>query len=305
MATAAKQQVSLKIADLFSIFTRERQTLRNVSPKTLIWYRASYRAFASHLEPLTLDDDIRSAVKAGIMGLANRISPVSINGHLRCLNCFFNWLHVEGYLKDRLKFGKLKEPESLPKVLPDHDIDILLSYKPTPAQERAAHVIALAILDIGARIDELRNLKKDQIDFDTCVLLIDKGKGRKQRQLPFSPILRSHLMKYIRHHTLTQPNYGASEYVFVTKSGRIYSYRNLMRALHTLGTKAGIPVLRFHQLRHSMATQYLRGGGNVVLLRRILGHSSVTTTMRYEHLCTQDLAAAHKDHSLLVLRAKR
>jgi len=42
------------------------------------------------------------------------------------------------------------------------------------------------ILDIGARIDELRNLKKDQIDFDQCVLLIDKGKGRKQRQLPFS-----------------------------------------------------------------------------------------------------------------------
>jgi integrase/recombinase XerD len=110
-------------------------------------------------------------------------------------------------------------------------------------------------------------------------------------------------MKYIRHHTLTQANYAASEYVFVTKSGRPYSYRNLMRGLHRLAEKAGIPVLRFHQLRHSMATQYLRGGGNVVLLRRILGHSNIATTMRYEHLCTEDLAAAHVEHSLLNMRA--
>jgi site-specific recombinase XerD len=128
------------------MFTTERQMLRNVSPKTLIWYRASYRAFEPYLGPLAVNQDIRSAVKAGIIGLGARLSPVSINGHVRCLNCFFNWLYTENYLKDRLKFGKLKEPESLPKTLPDKDIDILLAYKPTHGQEKTAHVIALAIL---------------------------------------------------------------------------------------------------------------------------------------------------------------
>ena len=110
MATAVKQQTSLKISDLFQVFVRERELLKNVSPNTLIWHQQSYRAFQPFIGTLDIDDDLRGAVKAGIGNLAGHLKASSVNGYVRSMNAFFNWLHAEGYVKDRLKFGRLPAP---------------------------------------------------------------------------------------------------------------------------------------------------------------------------------------------------
>ena len=52
-----------------------------------------------------------------------------------------------------------------------------------------------------------------------------------------------------------------------------------------------------HTLRHSMATMYVRGGGNIYALQQILGHTSITTTSIYIHLAQGDVAADHAAHS--------
>ena len=186
----ASPQTSLRISDLFPVFIQERKVLKNVSPKTIIGYQCAYKAFESSLDPLTVADDLRGAVKAGIDSLHSRLSPISINDYLRCLNAFFNWMQTEGYLKDRLKIGKLTEPETLPKILPEQEIDKVLLYKPQRMTERTIHLMALCILDVGPRINELLHLRKDQIDFSQSTLFIARGKGRKQRQVPISQPLR-------------------------------------------------------------------------------------------------------------------
>jgi integrase/recombinase XerD len=56
----------------------------------------------------------------------------------------------------------------------------------------------------------------------------------------------------------------------------------------------GLPQSGFHRLRHSFATSYLRNGGDVVRLSETLGHSQLSTTMRYLHLVTEDLAEPHQ-----------
>jgi integrase/recombinase XerD len=62
--------------------------------------------------------------------------------------------------------------------------------------------------------------------------------------------------------------------------------------------------LHFH-LRHTFATSYIRNGGDVVRLQRILRHASITTTMRYVHLQTGDLQKDHQQFSVLATVSKK
>jgi site-specific recombinase XerD len=304
MSKAARKPAA-RIADLFPVFVQERKVLKNVSPSTLKYYASSYHAFAQWLDPLTVEDDIRVAIKQGIQALTTRIQAVTINDYLRCLAAFCNWMFIERYRKDRAQLPKLMEPECLPKLLPQTDIDKILAYKPVKRTERSVHLLALCILDIGPRIDELLHLRKDQIDLKENVLFISQGKGRKQRQLPISEPLRAAIMKFLHHRGITEPSYLQSPYVFTTRSGKLLSYRNARRSLQRLQIKLGIPMLRFHVMRHTFATSFLRSGGKVTYLRRFMGHKNINTTMRYEHLATEDLSATHLDHSLLVLRQRK
>jgi integrase/recombinase XerD len=87
--------------------------------------------------------------------------------------------------------------------------------------------------------------------------------------------------------------------MFPARTGGTWHYRNARRAYYGLLERLGFPRTGFHHLRHTMATSYLRAGGDVVRLSMILGHTEVSTTMRYSHLLTEDLQAPHQRLSIL------
>jgi integrase len=90
--------------------------------------------------------------------------------------------------------------------------------------------------------------------------------------------------------------------LFPTGEGGRQIQRNMLRDLKLLGTKLGITGVRvsFHTFRHTFAVNYLRAGGNLYYLSRILGHSSMKTTERYlQSLGVEDLRAVHDRLSLL------
>jgi site-specific recombinase XerD len=78
-----------------------------------------------------------------------------------------------------------------------------------------------------------------------------------------------------------------------------WEHRNARRSyycfLQSLGREQG----GFYLLRHTFATQYVRSGGDVVRLSIILGHTEVSTTMKYRHLLTEDLQRPHQSLSIL------
>ena len=87
--------------------------------------------------------------------------------------------------------------------------------------------------------------------------------------------------------------------VFPTRGGAKLNQRNALRAHHILLKRLAIPKSGFHRLRHTFATSYLQNGGEVVRLSRVLGHTQITTTMRYLHLMTADLQEPHQQLSIL------
>jgi integrase/recombinase XerC len=92
-------------------------------------------------------------------------------------------------------------------------------------------------------------------------------------------------------------------FVFSTRSGIALSQRNADRDLKYIGRQLRLS-LRWHLLRHVFGTLFIRAGGNVADLQRIMGHRSVTTTMLYVHAQTSDFVLAHNTLSPLARAAR-
>ena len=77
---------------------------------------------------------------------------------------------------------------------------------------------------------------------------------------------------------------GFSGYVFLTPKGTPYRKEDSLKySFKRACERAGIENLRFHDLRHTAATHMIEGGASIVAVSKILGHSSLATTMRYAH----------------------
>jgi integrase/recombinase XerD len=149
----------------------------------------------------------------------------------------------------------------------------------------------LLIIDTGLRVNECLTLKKNQIDFDNLLLYV-VGKGNKERIVPFSYELRKVLFKYSATHSF--------ELLFCTKSGCKVAYDNILRDFYVLIKKLGInPDGAFHSFRRTFATNYVRNGGNPLVLQRMLGHTTLQLTNVYIKLITEDLQKEQHRTSLL------
>jgi integrase/recombinase XerD len=108
--------------------------------------------------------------------------------------------------------------------------------------------------------------------------------------VPISTDMRKVLYRYAAKHS------GPGRLLFGTRNNTLVTVRNFERDFKAIGAKLGITGVRFspHTLRHTFAVSYLRAGGNLFYLSKILGHSSVTTTQKYlQSVGVDDLQAVH------------
>lgn len=151
-------------------------------------------------------------------------------------------------------------------------------------------MLALTLLDAGIRLDEALSLCVQDCNLDDLLLTVT-GKGRKQRVIPFSMELRRLLAKFIMDFC---PH--AHQFIFGTKQCRKLSQRNVLRDIKALCVRLGFTAPRrtVHATRHTFATEYLRRGGSLFHLQKVLGHPSLEMVRRYAGLVTADLQAAHE-----------
>jgi site-specific recombinase XerD len=272
-------------------FTQERKYLKNVTPRTLTWYRHSFKAFERAI-----------GNKAEIVGRISEmrergINPISVNTYLRCINAYLRWLHTE-HGQPLIKIPRLKEEQTVLATLTPEHVKRLLQFSPRGRNLKRAHTLTLLLLDTGLRFAEALGLTWDRVDLDNLVLKV-LGKGGKHRVVPISLECRKVLYRW------RQQQQRVGDLVFPTRSGIQSSQGNVGRDVRLLGQRVGITGVRFspHTFRHTFAVSYLRAGGNVLYLQRILGHSSLEMTNRYTRsLGIDDLSAVHSKLSLLSRR---
>jgi site-specific recombinase XerD len=186
-----------------------------------------------------------------------------------------------------IRLDKIKEAQKvMPAVGPQH-ISRLLRWKPVERNGPRLKTLTLTALDTGLRVHELLSLPRHPVDLDNLVLRV-RGKGNKERLVPVSVELRKVLFRHLQTHR--------HQLVFCTRDGVALSQRNVLRDFKAVCRDLGITGVRasFHTLRLTFAVSYLRAGGNLFYLSKILEHSSVTTTQKYlQSVGMDDLQAVH------------
>jgi|ERR1035437_37404 integrase/recombinase XerD len=282
-----------KYGKLFMRFVAARQSLHNVTDATVVWYVSSWKAYRDHVAQATTERDLRQHLYDGITAFGQRgVRPVTVNTATRCMQAFLNWLLEIEHIERPIKLPKLKVEERVLRVLSMEQIANLYHYVPKNMCQRRIHAITVLLLDTGIRTAEMLNLSPREVDFKTRTLRV-MGKGRKERVVPFSQLAGEVLFKYLAERKVD------CDYVFATEQGRKLDKRNVLRNIKQIGRRCGIPAsaICLHRCRHSFATQYIAGGGQVVQLQKILGHSEIETTMQYVHPQMADTQRDHARHS--------
>lgn len=274
---------------MFEQFIKERQYLQNVSPRTIQWYRESFKWLGT---PTPSKDQLKDFV---IRMRQKGLKPTSCNNRIRAVNSYLHWNNGSEGEKcssgcQHLRVHKLKEVHRVLPTFTPENIKKIAAWKPTDFYSKRLHTILLALADTGCRIDELLTLKWSDVDMDNLLLTV-MGKGSRQRRIPFSFALRKHLCRFKHEHQL----------VFPTRRGSKLGRREVLRDCKKLCGRLDIPVPErtLHAFRHTFAVNYLRRGGSVFHLQKCLGHSSLDMTRVYANLNVDDLQKMHQQITLL------
>ena len=173
----------MDIPKLQELFVQERRYLHNVSPKTLEWYKYSFRAFEPYLRSCP-PEGMKQALKAAVIALRqNRLQPVSLNDYIRAVNAFLRWAKDESYLPELIRLDYLKEEQKLIATLSAQQVKRIADWKPVGFCSKRLHTLCCLLLDTGLRFEEALALHREDIDLDNLLMRV-RGKGGKHRVVP-------------------------------------------------------------------------------------------------------------------------
>jgi integrase/recombinase XerD len=262
------------LASTAEAFLKAGVYLRNWTPRTAQTYRQGLAClYQSVAEPIPT----KASLDAWVIAMRERgLTPGGCNMYIRTVNSYLSWLHEEGHMTAALRVKVLRAPVHQKTLLSASDIRALLLFKPRTVIERRTWTLILLLLDTGVRVSEALNVERSRVNLDAMTLMVF-GKGRKERLVPFSLELRKALFRW-----QTLPREHSSRLLFATRSGLPLTYRNAFRDVQRLCRCVGIskPVYP-HLFRHQFAVTYIRQGGDIYRLSRLLGHTAVTTTQIY------------------------
>lgn len=250
-------------------------------------------------------------------------SPATVARRVAALRTFFAWCYEHDVVAAdpaaRLKTPKRRK--RLPRALSEPAAVAALDQAGTASRwpARDELIVALAIA-CGLRLDEIANLRVEQLLGDGPEYLVVRGKGDKERRLGVPPVVREALAVYLptRADTLDRLGLDATTVVISSRPRPVKNRRGEVvgttvessretvayvvdRLLRRLGVRQ--KQVRVHALRHTFATLGLQTGAlNLRQLQAALGHASLATTQLYTEVSDDDLAGAMAAHPLAKAR---
>lgn len=270
------------LSDLFARFLKEKQFLANISPKTVRSYQQALNAYqrvlAGRLDTGGGLPD-KDSLKDFVIGMRKGgLSLGACNVYIRSFNSFLSWLHQEGFTSEPLKIKQLPQAKKVIPIFSEKHVEALIRFKPKGQYEWRLYALISLLIDTGARIDEGLGALVSNVDLDNLVIKV-RGKGNKERLLPISIELRKILWVYLSKHRFKVP----SDYLFPTRHGARLEYHNTLRDIRELCGRLGVEGVRLspHGFRHFFSCNFIKQGGDIYRLSRLLGHTSIKTTEIY------------------------
>jgi len=268
------------------------------SLQTIRWYEQKLRTFTDHLRsrrlPLSASAVTPEILRGFIAHLQTTgVSPLTVRGYAQVTKGLFTWLEEEGYMAEspvrRVKMPKI--PRYVVRPLEDEQMRQLLSaINPRTSAGTRDLAILLLLLDTGMRLGELAGLTlaEGQLALKSGMLRVF-GKGSRERFVPVGVTAQSALRRYIHLH---RPE-SYTDALFLGAQRAALTDEGIRQVVRRVANRAGVAGVHPHKLRHTAAVTFLRAGGDVFALQRILGHSTLAMTRNYVTLSDLDIKAAH------------
>ena len=282
----------IPITEKYLEYCKSQKKLDN---KTIKAYRIDLKQFATFLN----NTDVHSLSVADIenfIGYLHRnFKPKTVKRKLASLKAFFHYLEYKSIIEinpfNKIK-TKFREPLPLPKIIPLHTIENLLStmYKEyslthTAYQKKRALLdiaVSETLFSTGMRISELCNLKISDVELYDATIRI-YGKGAKERiiQIGNEDVLLI-LEKYVTEYSSEISKCG---YFFANPNATQLSDQSIRRMIKKYCSLASINLrITPHMFRHTFATSLLEADVDIRYIQEMLGHSSITVTEIYTHV---------------------
>lgn len=223
------------------------------------------------------------------------VAKSTLRTNYMSIRTFFGFLHKRGFIITNpfAYVVKPKQGKHATRIFNEVEIDKILGAcdKSTFTGLRNYATFCL-MLATGVRVSELCNLIIEDIDWANNWILV-RGKGDKDRIIPMGYKARNVLAAYVKarrkyvieHYLPIIPN------LFISRTGKAMNKDEIHNIIIDIKRRVGGTGLRFscHTIRHTFATNFLKNGGDIVSLQKVLGHSRIETTKLYINLSRNDI----------------
>ena len=295
----------LEVRDFFEHLANERQ----LSSNTVKAYRLDLSQLIEFLDDYLersdwrwSDPEVDRLALRGFLGWCGRkgLSRRTVARKLAAARAFFRFLHRENHISVN-PAGTLSAPK-IEKRLPGHlsqaDVTDVFNFAESEAAKNTlSGARMLVILELlygsGLRLAELHGLDIEHIDEHIKQLRV-MGKGRKERLVPLTESALRAIRRYsIRRAEVADQTIGP---VMVNATGKRLSRRSIQANVRRSFEKvAGARGLSAHALRHTFATHMLEAGADLLAVKELLGHTSLSSTQIYTHTTKERLVRVYRE----------
>jgi integrase/recombinase XerD len=188
---------------------------------------------------------------------------------------------------DEFKIQMLKTPDKVKETYTDDELKILLekpNLKNCDFVEYRTWVMINWLLSTGNRIRTARNVRIKDIDFNESVVLLRTVKNRKQQIIPLTKKMLNILTEYLQYRG-GKPD----DFLFSSVYQEKLSTNAVVKAMSRYNKSRGIDKTSSHLFRHTFAKLWIKNGGDIFRLQKILGHSSLDMVKNYVNMFSADL----------------
>lgn len=214
------------------------------------------------------------------------LSMRTINHNVSSLRSFYKFLLInDKFINNPMEYVKSpKIKKTLPKVLSYDEVKNLLDINLKSKYDYRNKAMLELMYATGLRVSELVNLKINDIDLKNDVVRT-MGKGNKERIVPIGDYSILFVEEYINNYRCSLLKKTDTNYLFLNNRGQKLTRQGFYRIIKKIAEEKNIKTdISPHILRHSFATHLLDRGADIVSIKEMLGHSSLSTTQIYTHV---------------------
>ena len=273
---------------------------KGLSKLTVEAYRRDLLQLAEFLE--LKNATLSSARRSDLLGFleqltANQVESRSRARKLSAIRHFYKFLLLDKKIKHdpTLNIESPRQWKILPKSLALSEIDQMIEREKSKPQDAGLAARNQALLELlyasGMRVSEVVNLRLEDLNLSSSCAIV-RGKGDKERIVPFGVSARKALESYLRESRPQLSRVRRSAFVFIDRSGTELTRERVWRIVRESKVdKKASP----HMLRHSCATHMVGNGADLRTVQTILGHADIATTQVYTHVALERLKKVHEN----------